>query len=56
MKVKLGQIVSSVDAFNKVAQQLELPGFGADGQPEDDELLDNDSDEARDFNALQEVG
>ena len=27
-----------------------------DGQPEDDELLDNDSDEARDFAALQEVG
>lgn len=43
-------------AINKVAQQLELPGFGADGQPEDDELLDNDSDEARDFAALQEVG
>ena len=43
--------------INKVAQQLELPGFGLNGEPNmDDELWDDDSDELIEFNNFQEVG
>ena len=41
-------------AINKVAQQLEL--FNAENEPLDDELLDNENDEAREFELSQESG